>query len=963
MQFRAVALAAALTIASSAAFPARADAAPTVDHAVAQSVASACATPGTPTQTVYLPNITRYLGGTSGWYTPFIVQNTGTATTTLNVSFYKFSDGSLVTCRTIPNLAPGTSFADVPTNDQDLPFDAQFSVVVQSFGSTIVSVVNEHAGSGDRAEAMSYDGVSSGATSVFLPNITRRFFGFDTPFIIQNLGTAQTTATAHFVSFDGSVPAVSAIRTIDPGRSQFIDPNSEPGLIDGHQYAVTVTASQPLSVVVNTQDDQASEQYPKAYSDNGLTAGGATLYGAYAAKNANGIGRSSPIVVQNMGAASASPTITFTLLGGGTAQTFGLGAIQAGSSRVFDPRYANGDTAQPFCAGAVAGCLADGEYAFTISAPGASLAAVVNVISPATAMGYAATSSPSPSRVYLPNVTRTLGGPAGWTTPILVQSAGATAATLHWYRFSDGALIQIQQLSGLVSGGAVRVDPRAVTGLSDNTQYAVVIDARGPITAIVTELSFLGGDGAMAYEGFPSTQTATPVPTTVAIAPATATVQRAATQQFTAAVSDQFGATLAGQSITWSVAPATLGTIDATGLFTAGQVGGAGFVTAGVQGSTGTAAVTVQVPATTTIGGISFLVTATASADLYTETSISAADVQRLATQIVADVTQVQTDYAQPYASRPAAYILASSATFAQAVQTIGGASSPPPPWASGECCFGPNRSWVFINWQAESGYGQITVMRHELTHAMERQLAPQVSLPAWFNEGNAHLEEFTVAGTLWYALLERDRAASMAALNSLFTLADLTSQPTWDARADPQATYEYAVAAQAVQLLRNDIGLAGELGMFRAMAQGQTFEAAYATVVGQPFSTFSSTYAARIRGLAPAYPGIATAGDASSGPGISFVIYGLPASAPFTLSISGDNGYRLTGSNSRTADAYGVYYSFLTTANGWPAGTYTISATWSGGTVSTSVAKTSSLSATFGIGLDSGAEVIHGSR
>jgi hypothetical protein len=463
---------------------------------------STCTTPGTPTQTVYLPNITRYLGGQAGWYTPFIVQNTGSVPTTLNVAFYKFSDGSLVTCRTIPNLAPGTSFADVPTNDTDLPFDAQFAVVVKSFGSTIVSVVNEHIGSGARSEAMSYDGVASGATSVYLPNITRRFFGFDTPFIIQNLGTAQTTASARFVSFDGTAPTVTAIRVIDPGRSQFIDPNYEPGLVDGHQYAVTVTAAQPVSVVVNTQDDQPSVQYPKGYSTDGLTAGGATLYGAYAAKNANGIGRSSPIVVQNMGAAAASPTITFTPLGGGLAQTFSLGAIQPGSSRVFDPRYANGDTAQPFCSAAFAGCLADGEYSFTTTAAGASLAAVVNVISTATAMGYAATPTVS-SRTYFPNVTRTLGGSAGWSTPVVVQSAGATAVTLLWYRFSDGALVTTQTIT-VAPGSAFRVDPRDVSALSDNTQYSVVADgAGGPIDGIVIELA-TGGDSAMIYEGFTS---------------------------------------------------------------------------------------------------------------------------------------------------------------------------------------------------------------------------------------------------------------------------------------------------------------------------------------------------------------------------------------------------------------------------------------------------------------------------
>src|SRR6267378_6525907 len=38
-------------------------------------------TAGTMTQTLYLPNITKNLGGRTGWYTPFIVQNTGTTST------------------------------------------------------------------------------------------------------------------------------------------------------------------------------------------------------------------------------------------------------------------------------------------------------------------------------------------------------------------------------------------------------------------------------------------------------------------------------------------------------------------------------------------------------------------------------------------------------------------------------------------------------------------------------------------------------------------------------------------------------------------------------------------------------------------------------------------------------------------------------------------------------------------
>ena len=202
-----------------------------------------------------------------------------------------------------------------------------------------------------------------------------------------------------------------------------------------------------------------------------------------------------------MGTASADPVITFTPLGGGTARAFTMPAIQPGRSGVFDMRYANGDTLQPFCGPAVnLVCLADGEYSVIIAAPGASLAAVVNVISPATAMGYTATPSPA-ARVYLPNTTKTLGGALGWTTPVLVQSGTATSVTLSWYRFSDGALVT-QQTIEVTPGSAFRVDPRDVFALPDNTQFAVVANGiGGTIVGIVTEFA-TGGDSAMIYEGF-----------------------------------------------------------------------------------------------------------------------------------------------------------------------------------------------------------------------------------------------------------------------------------------------------------------------------------------------------------------------------------------------------------------------------------------------------------------------------
>jgi subtilisin family serine protease len=457
------------------------------------------------TATNYLPNVTKTLGGPDGFTTPFIVQNSGTTPTVLEIEFKRFADGSCVWRRSVPGLAPGASFAGTLVNDAVLPNDSQFSVVVRSFGSSIVSVVNEQEGSGAAAEAMSYVGFAEGATTVWAPNVVRRFFGYHTPLIMQNLGTVTTTVTARFLPFDGTAAIVTS-RTIQPGQSQFIEPNIEPGLADGRQYAVTFTSTQPVAVVVNTQNDGPGVDNPVAYSTDGISKGGFAVYGAYAAKNANNSGRAnttSTIVVQNVTAAPTTPTISLVPLGGGTVRRFTRRTpLAPGAAWVFDPRYANGDTSQPFCVASTANCLPDGEFSFIANADG-QIAAVANVISPTSAMGYSAGVQPS-STFSLPNVTRTLGGPAGWTTPIMLQAVTATTATLSWRSFRTGVVTT--QTVTLPEPSAIRIDPRTVPGLTDDTQYAVTIRGlRGSeaamLNAIVIELAD-GADNAMSYEGF-----------------------------------------------------------------------------------------------------------------------------------------------------------------------------------------------------------------------------------------------------------------------------------------------------------------------------------------------------------------------------------------------------------------------------------------------------------------------------
>ena len=450
-----------------------------------------------PTSTLYLPNVTKTLGGPNGFQTPFIVQNIGAVNTNLEISFFRFANGSLVTHRVVTALAPGASYADVPNNDADLPGDTQFSVRVDSFGAPIVSVVNQHNG---LIEADAYSAASSGATTVYLPNVVRRFFGFHSPIIIQNLGSAVTTAVAVFKPFAGG-PSPAISRTIAPGQSQFIEPNVEGSLTDGTQYSVTVTATQPIAVVVNTHNDDAGVAHPYFYSANGITAGAASLYGAYAVKNANG-GRTSTIVVQNVGTTPSTPAMTFTPFGGGPAKTFmAPAALSPGTAWAFDPRFSNGvatTDSTKACSSGATNCLPDGEYSFKADAAGGSIAAMVNIIGPDSAMGYTASAAPA-TTYFLPNV---LANYFGWTTPVILQSVTARTATLTWTPFTGGA--PVARIVSLIPGQSLRIDP--VSSVVLGRQYSVKVVADGQLTAIVMELNGeLGGDNAMTYSGFAGT--------------------------------------------------------------------------------------------------------------------------------------------------------------------------------------------------------------------------------------------------------------------------------------------------------------------------------------------------------------------------------------------------------------------------------------------------------------------------
>ena len=452
---------------------------------------------------------------------------------------------------------------------------------------------------------------------------------------------------------------------------------------------------------------------------------------------------------------------------------------------------------------------------------------------------------------------------------------------------------------------------------------------------LVAELNFEGGDGTMSYEGFAATVDTVPAASAIVLTPGVVQLGTDETAQLTVVVKDQFDEVMPLAVPTWQVAPVALGSVGGGGLLTAGAAGGVGAVTATAGAASESAPLTVIAPTAVTRGGISFLLRTTGSTDLYAESTISRSAAATINTQVNADLARIQVDYGRTFASRPELYLLANDVTYTTAQTQILGIEAAflsSPSLADELQSSGVYyRKRIAVNLARVSGQLPFTTTRHELTHMMIDEITADAAVPAWLNEGSARLAEFTVMGAQWWQMVERHRAASMAVNGLQLDVGELASQHAWNAREGALGSYQYAEASQIVELLRADIGAAGQLQILSVMAAGHPFEDAYAAVAGRPWADFAASVPARLRAIAPG-PGIAFALDSAAGPGAegpSFVIYGYPPSAVVTLSIRGANTGSVNTGRSQIVDGFGVYWSRLGPA--WPPDTYTFTVASSG--------------------------------
>lgn len=437
-----------------------------------------------------------YPPGTT-WNSPFVVQNMGTVTSMVYVEYYRISDGAFINTATESfSLQPGRGRLVDPKLNPDPNLTAGLYSVVISSDEPVAAVVSEEAAN----RQMGYTGLQAGGEKVYLPNITKGYYTFNTPFYIQNSGTSTTSVTIEFFYFNTGQKVTSATKLISlaPNVSYEYDmaliPNAE--LPTNMQYSVVATAAAGGSIVAAV--NQISSNTYLAYS--GFSGGSDTVYAPNIVKGyAYYI---TPAVIQNVGTETAYVTVEYW------GMTDGVFYAAAGAKNVpLGPGLSLPERPWTWADGVLP---TNKQYSMIIKGrPGDKLVAIVNQnrTGPPYTDGTAYNAFTTGYRyVYIPWVIKGLGG---YLTPMVIQNVGTTSATLsvRYFDLDTGVEYPNAGMKNQVLAAGQSIPERPWTysdaNLPNNKRFAVVIEgqAGNKLAAICTHVKSGTVDLSFAYEG------------------------------------------------------------------------------------------------------------------------------------------------------------------------------------------------------------------------------------------------------------------------------------------------------------------------------------------------------------------------------------------------------------------------------------------------------------------------------
>ena len=433
------------------------------------------------------------------WRSPFVVQNMGNLRCTVFVEYYRMSDGEHISTATETfQLEPGRAQAVRPYLNPDPNLsDGMYSVLLNAT-QPIAGIVNELA----TGREMAYNALEPGGQQVFFPNITKKYYGFSTPFYVQNSAEeGDATVTIEFYDFHTGIRIESAtqIVSLSPNVSYeydpLVSPNSE--LPPNKQYAVVATAEEGQSIVGAV--NQIGSDTTLAYS--GFPGGGPSVFLPNMVKGYAGY--ITPAVIQNVGTETAYVTVEYYGFDGTPYPLAGKKNYELKAGRSLPERpWTYPDNILPN----------NRQYSVVVRGrPQDRLVAIVNqnrnLADHKDGSAYCGFNQ-GKMFVFAPN---TVKGYYGYITPVIIQNVGDAPAhvTVRYFDFATGtewpgAGVKNYELQ---PGRAVVERPWTYSdaALPPDAQYSVVVEgAPGDLlVAVVNQVKLASSqDNFSAYEGF-----------------------------------------------------------------------------------------------------------------------------------------------------------------------------------------------------------------------------------------------------------------------------------------------------------------------------------------------------------------------------------------------------------------------------------------------------------------------------
>jgi hypothetical protein len=341
----------------------------------------------------------------------FTVQNVGTGVATVQVTFYQ-EDGTPVQPTTLNSgksnpftLNPGDSFE---VNLPSIPSlaNGRYSVVVSS-DQPLVAIANL-IGRNSASTIFyngSYSGMETGATTMYLPAIVKKYYGWNSLISIQNAGSGPTDVTVTYTC--GSSTYTHNKTALAAGASVHFDleTNAPAGMPDGCNGSAMITSTaQPVIVV----DNQTAAGMGNTQSYNGFSGGGTpvyipALYRAYYTWN-------SSINIRKIGAGNTTVTVTYS--DASTPSTCNLTDLVPSCLLYMPTVHPSGAT----------------KFGATITSSALPVVAIANAANPAN---QAQTYNGITTGAGQVGVPTTMKAYYGWNTSLTCQNVGGSATSLH----------------------------------------------------------------------------------------------------------------------------------------------------------------------------------------------------------------------------------------------------------------------------------------------------------------------------------------------------------------------------------------------------------------------------------------------------------------------------------------------------------------------------------------------------